>query len=67
MDDVRCAAAILSWNAIPIFADIDKNNFCIDPKSVEEKINSKTKAIMAIDIFGNPCDMKNLKKNFKKI
>lgn len=61
-----CLASILHWNAIPIFADIDKNNFCIDPKNIEKKISKKTKAIMAIDIFGNPCDMNKIKKISKK-
>ena len=61
-----CAAAILHWNVIPIFADIDKNNFCIDPESIKKKITKKTKAIMAIDIFGNPCDMNKIKKISKK-
>ena len=61
-----CLASILHWNAIPIFADIDQNTFCIDPKCIEKKISKRTKAIMAIDIFGNPCDMKKIKKISKK-
>lgn len=51
------ATAILHWNAIPVFADIDPETFCIDPKSVEENISPLTKAIMAIDIFGHPSDI----------
>jgi perosamine synthetase len=51
------ATAILHWNAIPVFADIDPQTFCLDPKSVEANITPYTKAIMAVDIFGQPADM----------
>jgi dTDP-4-amino-4,6-dideoxygalactose transaminase len=51
------ATAILHWNAIPVFADIEEDTFNIDPKSVEENITQYTKAIMAVDIFGHSCDI----------
>jgi perosamine synthetase len=51
------ATAILHWNAIPVFADIDPRTFCLDPKSVEANITPYTKAIMAVDIFGQSADM----------
>ena len=51
------ATAILHWNAIPVFADIDPKTFNLDPKSVEENITPYTKAIMAVDIFGHPADV----------
>ena len=51
------ATAILHWNAIPVFADIEPRLFCIDPCSIEKNITDKTKAIMAIDIFGQSADM----------
>jgi len=54
------ATAILHWNAIPVFADIDEDTFNIDPKSVIKNISSKTKAIMTVDIFGQSADMKKL-------
>jgi perosamine synthetase len=56
------STAILHWNCIPVFADIDKNNFNLDPKDVKKKITKKTKAIIAADIFGYPCDIDALKK-----
>ncbi len=56
------ATAILHWNAIPVFADIEQETFNLDPASVESNISSKTKAIMAIDIFGHSSDMDNLRK-----
>jgi perosamine synthetase len=51
------ATAILHWNAIPVFADIEDETFNLDPKSVEANITPQTKAIMAIDIFGHSADM----------
>jgi dTDP-4-amino-4,6-dideoxygalactose transaminase len=51
------ATAILHWNAIPVFADIEADTFCLDPASVEANITKHTKAIMAIDIFGHSADM----------
>ncbi|MBU1012540.1 MAG: DegT/DnrJ/EryC1/StrS family aminotransferase [Bacteroidetes bacterium] len=51
------ATAILHWNAIPVFADIEPRTFNIDPKSVEANITPFTKAIMAVDIFGHSCDI----------
>jgi len=51
------ATAIIHWNAIPVFADIEPDTFCLDPKSVEENITPYTKAIMAVDIFGQPANM----------
>jgi dTDP-4-amino-4,6-dideoxygalactose transaminase len=50
------AMAILHWNAIPVFADIDPETFCIDPDSILENISPRTCAIMAVDIFGQSAD-----------
>lgn len=62
------AACILHWSAIPIFADIDPISFNLNPKSVESKINKKTKAIIVPEIFGNPVNINaflKLKKKYK--
>ena len=56
------ATAIMHWNAIPVFADIDPETFNICPKSVEKNISPYTKAIMAVDIFGQSADMDALMK-----
>ena len=56
------ATAILHWNAIPVFADIEKDTFCIDPESIKKNISPRTKAIMAIDIFGQSCDVHAINK-----
>jgi perosamine synthetase len=51
------ATAILHWNAIPVFADISAETFNIDPVSIEKNITARTKAIIAVDIFGQSADM----------
>lgn len=51
------ATAILHWNAIPVFADIESETFNIDPESLLKNITPQTKAIMAVDIFGQSCDI----------
>tara|TARA_B100000989_G_C19497686_1_gene452813 strand:- start:171 stop:1388 length:1218 start_codon:yes stop_codon:yes gene_type:complete len=56
------AMCILHFNAIPIFADISKNDYCLDPVSVKKKITKKTKAVITIDIFGGPSKVDQLKK-----
>jgi len=50
------ATAILIYGGIPVFADIEEDYYCLDVNSIKEKITSKTKAIMVVDIFGQPYD-----------
>ena len=50
------ASAVLHNVSIPVFADIDPLTYNIDPVSVEEKISSNTRAIMAVDMHGLPAD-----------
>lgn len=51
------ATAILVWNAIPVFADIERDTFNLDPASIEARITPHTRAIMAVDVFGHPADL----------
>lgn len=60
------ATAPLFYGAIPIFADIEDQYYCLDPKSVEEKITSKTKAIIVVDLFGHPYNKEAINKIAKK-
>ena len=55
------ATAILHWNAIPVFADILSTTFNLDIESVEKNISSNTKAILAVDIFGQSSDIESLR------
>jgi perosamine synthetase len=56
------ATAILHWNGIPVFADIDSETYNINPASVERAIGPRTRAIMAVDIFGQSADVISLKE-----
>ncbi len=56
----------MSQNAIPVFADIDKDTFNIDPQDVERKITSKTKAIVPVSLYGLSCDLYPLMELAKK-
>lgn len=53
-------SAILLYGAIPVFADIESEYFCLDPKSVRERISPATKAIMITDIFGMPYNVEEI-------
>jgi perosamine synthetase len=57
--DLGTVIPILSQNCVPVFADID-DTCNIDPADVERKITSRTKAIIAVHLFGNPCNMDGL-------
>lgn len=50
------AAAAIVYGAIPVFADIEPDTFCLDPESIRAKITDRTRAIIAVDIFGHPAD-----------
>lgn len=47
------AAAILVWNGIPVFADIEPETFGMDPEAIERRITPRTQAIVVTDIFGH--------------
>lgn len=53
---IASANAILSTGAKPVFIDIDED-FNLDVSKIEAKITSKTRAILAVHLFGNPCEM----------
>ncbi|WP_373031370.1 DegT/DnrJ/EryC1/StrS family aminotransferase [Sulfurovum sp.] len=50
-------SAVLYLGAKPIFADIDKDDLCLSPKSVEDHITEKTKVILPVHLFGSPAKM----------
>ena len=60
------ATAPLWYGGVPVFADIEPEYFCLDPKSIEERITKKTKAIIVVDIFGQPYDAEAVNKIAKK-
>lgn len=48
---------IISCHATPVFCDVDASTYCADPADIARKITKKTKAIMVVHVWGNPCDM----------
>ena len=63
---IATSNAILHCNAKPVFADIDKDTFNINPDLIEEKITNKTKAILPVHLFGQPADMSKIMKIARK-
>lgn len=55
--DIGSVIPIVYQTAIPVFADIDPDTFNVDPADIERKITPRTRAIMPVHLFGNPCDM----------
>lgn len=60
------ATSVLFYGGIPVFADISSTDYNINPKSIEEKITSRTKAIIVVHIFGGIADMDGIMKIAKK-
>jgi dTDP-4-amino-4,6-dideoxygalactose transaminase len=54
---VATTSAIVWQECTPVFVDIDPETYNIDPAKIEAAITSKTKAILATHVFGNPCDI----------
>lgn len=63
---IATAVAIIQTGALPVFVDIDPETFQIDPKKIEAKITSRTKAILPVHILGLPCDMESIMAIAKK-
>ena len=54
---VASANCAIYEDATPVFADIDPRTYNLDPAAVEAAITERTKAIVAVDIFGYPCEL----------
>jgi len=59
---IATANSILMQQARPVFADIDEGTFNINPEKIKEKITKKTKAIMTVDLYGQLCNYREIKK-----
>lgn len=57
---IATALAVTYAGAVPVLAEPDGATFLLDAKSVEQKITSKTKAIIAVHLYGQVCDMDKL-------
>jgi perosamine synthetase len=60
------ALAPIIYGAVPVFADVDYDNFGLNPESVERCITPRTKAILVVHIFGNPAKMDEIMAIAKK-
>lgn len=63
---VSTANVIVHCGAKPVFADIDRDTWNIDPQEIEKKITKKTKVILPVHLHGRPCDMDSIMKIAKK-
>jgi len=59
---VASANPVLYVGANPVFVDVDPLSWTLDPKKTEQAITKKTKAIIPVHLYGNPCDMDSLVK-----
>lgn len=58
---IATVAPLVHLGATPVFVDIDPDSWCLDPVAVVKAITPKTKAIVAVHLYGNLCDMSRLK------
>ena len=58
---VATANAIVMCGGVPVFADVDSQTLLLDPQAVEDRVTPRTKAILAVDFAGQPCDYNALR------
>lgn len=63
---IATAWSVSYVGATPVFADCDKDSWQIDPESVSDKINKKTKAIIGVHLYGQPFDLDSVKNITKE-
>lgn len=63
---VATTSAILWERCKPVYVDIDPNTLCIDPDKIRQAITKDTKAILAVHVFGNPCDIEAIEQIAKE-
>ncbi|MCI0462829.1 MAG: DegT/DnrJ/EryC1/StrS family aminotransferase [Gemmataceae bacterium] len=59
--DMGTVIGVLYQQAVPVFADLGRNTYNLDPADVARKLTSRTRAIIAVHLAGNPCDLDALK------
>ncbi|MDP1725468.1 MAG: DegT/DnrJ/EryC1/StrS family aminotransferase [Bacteroidota bacterium] len=63
---IASVAPITYIGAKPVFVDVKKDTWCIDPEKIEQAITSRTKAIMPVHLYGNVCEMDEIMAIAKK-
>jgi dTDP-4-amino-4,6-dideoxygalactose transaminase len=59
---VATTSSLITNQLLPIFADIEKNTFNINPKKIEKLITLNTSAILSVHVFGNACNVEEINK-----
>jgi len=57
ISDMGTCIGILMQNLIPMFADVDRRTGCITAETIEKVLSPRTRAILPVHLFGQPCDM----------
>lgn len=57
---ISTGSAVVCSNATPVLVDVDEETFCISPDAFEAAITAKTKAVIAVHMAGNACDMERI-------
>ena len=60
------AIVILAAHGVPVFCDVDRETHCIDPEDAARKITPRTRAILLVHVWGNPCDMGSIMQLARK-
>ncbi len=63
---IATTSSILWQKYRPVFVDIDPETFNINASKIEEKVTDRTRAILAVHVFGNPCDVEAIENVAKK-
>ena len=63
---VASTSSMIYEGCRPVFVDIDPDTLCIDTSLIERNITKETRAILAVHVFGNACDIDSLTKISKK-
>ncbi|MBD3794991.1 MAG: DegT/DnrJ/EryC1/StrS family aminotransferase, partial [Epsilonproteobacteria bacterium] len=63
---VATTSSLVTNQLLPIFADIDKKTFNLDPKNIEQLITPNTSAILPVHVFGNACEVEEIEQIAKK-
>lgn len=69
LPDLTFAATInvvLHSNARPVIVDVERESWCVDPRQIEKAITPRTKAIIPVHLYGQPCDMSAIMAIAKK-
>jgi len=59
---VATVTPVMYVHARPVFADVEKDTWNIDPKEIEQCVSSRTRAIIPVHLYGNPCNMDAIMK-----